>query len=213
MNTKDSIRNAYDRAAGEYAAKFWNEFEHKHFDRILLSWFAQQIPENETVLEIGAGPGEVSGYLSCLGTRCTGTDLSEKMVEQARQYFPDVPFEVQDFTCLTYPDGSFAAVVGYYAIVNLTMDEIRRGFVEVRRVLKENGLFLFTFHIAEGEEKTDVPSFFVPDGGPLTFYYFQVDEMKALVESLGFEVVDILVRDPYPDVEFQSKRAYFLLRR
>jgi hypothetical protein len=40
-----------------------------------------------------------------------------------------------------------------------------------------------------------------------------VDDMKTLVESLGFEVVDVLVRYPYKDVEFQSKRSYFLVKK
>jgi len=61
MDTKASITRAYDLAADDYAAKWWNEFENKHFDRLILNWFASQIPEKEVVLEIGAGPGEVLG--------------------------------------------------------------------------------------------------------------------------------------------------------
>jgi ubiquinone/menaquinone biosynthesis C-methylase UbiE len=213
MNTKASIANAYDRAADEYAAKWWNEFAAKHFDRIMLSWYATQIPQGETVLEIGAGPGEVSGFLNHLGAKCLGTDLSEQMIENARKYFPDIQFEVQDFFHLTYQPDSFYGVVAYYAIVNWPLDEIKGALEEVKRVLKSGGLFLFTFHIHEGEDRTDVPNFFVKDGTELTFYYFKVDDMKALVESLGFQIVDILVRYPYKDVEYPSKRSYFLVRK
>ena len=38
------------------------------------------------------------------------------------------------------------------------------------------------------------------------------DEIKALAESLGYRVVDILIRYPYVDVEYPSKRAYFVVR-
>lgn len=213
MNTKDSIARAYDIAADEYAAKWWNEFENKHFDRVMLGWYAGQIPPGGTVLEIGSGPGEVSGYLSRLGVRCIGTDLSPRMIENAKRYFPDVQFEVQDFLNLRYVNNSFAGVIAYYAIVNLTVDAIKKGFAEVRRVLQPGGLFLFTFHIYETEEKTEVEAFFTPEGSPLTFYYFKVDDMKALVQSLGFQVVDILIRYPYPEVEYPSKRSYFVLRK
>jgi ubiquinone/menaquinone biosynthesis C-methylase UbiE len=212
MNTRDGIARAYDRAADKYAEGFWNELEKKHFDRVILDWFADQAPRGERILEIGCGPGEVSGYLSRRGATCLGTDVSPRMIENARKYFPGVSFDVQDFFSLTYADTSFSRVVAFYAIVNLTMPEIESVFREVSRVLASGGLFLFTFHIYESEEKTDTADFLAP-GNPLTFYYFKVDEMKAMVERLGFQVVDVLIRHPYPGAEYQSKRSYFILRK
>lgn len=213
MNTKDSITRAYDNAADAYAAQMWNEIESKNMDRVMLGWYASQIPAGQTVLEIGSGPGEVSGYLSRLGVNCIGTDLSLRMIEKAKQYFPGVRFEVQDFLHLSYPEDSFAGVVAFYAIVNLTLDEIETAFKEVQRVLQSGGLFLFTFHIYEGEEKRDIPAFFTLEGSPLTFYFFKVDDLKALVEASGFQIVDILIRYPYPGVEHPSKRSYFVVRK
>lgn len=213
MNSKAGITRAYDIVADDYAAKWWNEFEKKHFDRLILNWFATQIPENETVLEIGAGPGEVSGYLANRGVKCIGTDLSSRMIENAKKYFPEIQFEEQDFFNLTYGNESFFAVIAYYAIVNLPLDEIPSVFKEVNRVLKFNGIFMFTFHVYETEIRAEVKNFFNKDGNTLTFYYFKVDEMKNIVESLGFQIIDILIRYPYPGVEFGSKRAYFILKK
>ncbi len=213
MNTKRSITEAYDRAAKDYAAIMWNEFGGKHFDQIILRWFATQIPPDETVLEVGCGPGEVSGFLHRQGVKCLGTDISMQMIESAREYFPEVRFEVQDFFQLGYGDGSFCGVVGFYAIVNLDLEEVKAVLAEVQRVLKPEGLFLFSFHIDEGEEKTEVKNFFKQEGSALTFYYFKVDDVKALVERVGFQVVDILIRYPYKDIEYPSKRAYFVVRK
>ena len=213
MNTKESITQAYNHAADEYATAFWNELDKKSFDRIILNWFAAQIPAGESVLEIGAGPGEISGYLARLGVTCLGTDRSERMIENARKYFPQVKFEVQDFFHLKYADQSFRGVVGFYAIVNLTPEEIKTALLEVKRVLKDDGLFLFSFHIFEGEEKTDVEKFFSQEANALTFYYFKVDDVREWVESAGYQIVDILIRYPYKDAEYQSKRAYFVARK
>jgi ubiquinone/menaquinone biosynthesis C-methylase UbiE len=213
MNTKESIAKAYDRAARDYAAAMWNELEGKPFDQIILRWFATQIPPEETVLEVGCGPGEVSGFLHRQGVKCLGTDISMQMIEAAREYFPEVQFEVQDFFRLGYDDDTFCGVVGFYAIVNLALEEVRAMLVEVKRVLKPAGLFLFSFHVDQGEAKIDVENFFNHEGNALTFYCFNVDDVKALVESAGFQVVDILIRYPYKDVEYPSKRAYFVVRK
>lgn len=213
MNTKESITKACDRAAKDYAAALWNELEGKPFDQIILRWFATQIPPDETVLEIGCGPGEVSGFLQRQGAKCLGTDISTQMIETARAYFPEVRFEVQDFFQLGYDDDTFCGVVGFYAIVNLVLEEVQAVLAEVKRVLKREGFFLFSFHIDEGEEKAEVENFFNQEGNALTFYYFKVDDVRALVERVGFEVVDILIRYPYKDVEYQSKRAYFVVRK
>lgn len=213
MNTPESIKRAYDKAAAKYAAEFWNEPDRKHFDRVMLDWLAGQLAGDETVLEIGCGPGQISGYLSRQGVTCVATDISCQIIEYGKRYFPDVRFEVQDFFDLKYEDGSFGAVLAFYAIVNLPLGEAKGVFEEVRRVLRKDGLFLCAFHILEQDEKLEVTEFFGEKVDALTFYFHDVDDMKRLVESLGFRVVDILIRYPYPGAEHPSKRSYFILRK
>jgi ubiquinone/menaquinone biosynthesis C-methylase UbiE len=135
-NTKEGIRKAYDGAAADYAEKWWNEFEDKHFDRIILDWFASKIPKGERVLELGAGPGEVSGYLAERGVSCLGTDYSGEMVRNGKKFYPAIAFEVQDFLALTYPNDSFFALAAFYAIVNLGLDDVARMLGEFKRVMK-----------------------------------------------------------------------------
>jgi ubiquinone/menaquinone biosynthesis C-methylase UbiE len=145
--TKDDITRAYDVAADAYASELWNELAGKNFDRILLNWFASEIPRGDTILEIGCGPGEVSGYLAARGGTCLGTDRSERMIKNARDYFPSVEFQVRDFFELGFDDAQFSGVVGFYAIVNLRIKEVRAVLFEILRVLEPHGLFLFSFHI------------------------------------------------------------------
>ncbi len=210
-NTKESIHKAYDDAADDYASAFWNEIEPKNLDCILLKWLSQQVQPAEAILEIGSGPGEVSGYLSRYHSNCLGTDLSSQMIVNAKKYFPKVRFEVQDFYQLGYPDESFAAVVAFYAIVNLTTNEIERVFIEARRVLKSKGIFLFTFHLAEERNAIDVASFF-NKGNPLLFHLYGTETMMKLVEKAGYEIVDIITRHPYKG-EHPTKRCYCIARK
>jgi hypothetical protein len=45
------------------------------------------------------------------------------------------------------------------------------------------------------------------------FFFFRPDEMAGYLRAAGFEVEEIVEREPYPDVEHQSRRAYIFARR
>ncbi|NSW52594.1 MAG: class I SAM-dependent methyltransferase [Anaerolineae bacterium] len=212
MNTKESITRAYDRTAAAYAAQLADELDRKPFDRLFLRWFAERLPPGEPVLEIGSGPGEVAACLQSCGLDCLATDISPEMVAVGKATFPQVRFEVQDFFALTCPDAAFGGVVAFYAIVNLTLPEVRDVLAEARRVLKPGGLLLLAFHTAETVESLTVADFFGETDNPLTFYYFPTDAIKALLEETGYEVLELLVRYPYKDAEYPSQRAYCMAR-
>lgn len=209
----ETVRKSYDIVAEDYAERFWNELEGKHFDRLLLDWFATQISPEERVLEIGAGPAEVSGYLTRRGVRCVATDASPQMVACARRLFPNVSSEVMDFFKLGYPDQSFRAVVAFYAIVNYPLARVAEILAGAHRVLRTSGLFLFSFHILDQQASCEVNRFLDHEIEGLTFHFFEPDAIKDLAEGLGFKVIDLLIRYPYPEVEYQSKRAYVLLTK
>jgi ubiquinone/menaquinone biosynthesis C-methylase UbiE len=135
------------------------------------------------------------------------------MIEQGRRLFPAVTFQVEDFFSLCLLDASVQAVVAYYAFVNDPLAEVEPALREARRVLKPGGLFLFTFHALEREEQVTLQTYLDTAVEGLTFHFFDPDRMRTLVEGVGFQVLDVLVRHPYPDVEYASKRAYFVLRR
>jgi ubiquinone/menaquinone biosynthesis C-methylase UbiE len=210
MNTKESIYRAYDDAADEYAKAYWNEIERKNLDCLILKWLSEQVPDEHGILEIGSGPGEVTGYLAKYHSNCIGTDQSKQMILQAKKYFPSAKFQVQDFYELSYEDNSFAAVVAFYAIVNLRIEEIKRVFKEVKRVLKPKGIFLFTFHLAEESPTIDIEKFFNKENS-LRFYLYGIDNIKSIVEREGFDIVDIITRHPYKE-EHPTKRVYFIAR-
>lgn len=213
MNSKTSILRAYDRAAKAYAEALWNELAGKPFDRLILRWFAERLPANEPVIEIGSGPGEVSAFLQSQGVDCLATDISSEMVAVGRTYFSKVEFDVQDFFNLTYPDASFSGVVAFYAIVNLEPAEVRPVLAEAWRVLKPGGLLMLAFHTAETVESLAVADFFGEKNNPLTFYYFPVGDIKTMLEETGYEVLELLVRYPYKDVEYPSQRAYCMAQK
>ena len=54
--SKEQIRNCYDRLASQYALNMFNELEGKPIDRELLDDFAERLRGKGTVCDVGCGP-------------------------------------------------------------------------------------------------------------------------------------------------------------
>jgi len=73
------------------------------------------------------------------------------------------------------------------------------------RALRPGGRLLLAFHV--GSEVRHVADLW-GEAVALDFVFFEVGEMRGYVEAAGFEVDEIVERDPYPEVEVQTRRAY-----
>jgi hypothetical protein len=78
------------------------------------------------------------------------------------------------------------------------------------RVLKPGGALLLSFHI--GDETLHVDELW-DKKIDLDFYLFTADEIKAYLEAARFIVEEVLEREPYPEVEYQSRRAYLIAQK
>jgi hypothetical protein len=81
----------------------------------------------------------------------------------------------------------------------------------MRRVLVPGGRLLLSFHI--GEDSSQVEDLW-DSGAALEFHFFRLDTVAACMRSAGFEIGEIIEREPYaPEVEYQSRRAYIFARK
>jgi SAM-dependent methyltransferase len=69
--------------------------------------------------------------LQSLGANVFGLDISPAMVEQARQLNPGIRFQVGDMLALDLPDGTLAAIVAFYSIVNIPKHSLHSVFQEI----------------------------------------------------------------------------------
>ena len=201
----DKIENVYDTVAEEYAETFSDEHEKKPKDREILDRFAHEIGGSRPVWDFGCGPGQTSKYLKNLGIEISGLDLSERILEQARTRHPEIRFRKGNILELEFESDSIAGVVAFYAVVHFTEEQVGMAFREVFRVLKPGGIFLFTYHIGEGTIHIDE---FLGKEVDLDFMFFTTDSIAICLKKSGFDEIEIIEREPYPGVEYQSRRAY-----
>src|SRR5262245_47768488 len=208
--TSDHIRACYDAVAREYAERFAGELAHKPLDRELLGRFASEVRGRGQVYDLGCGPGQTTAFLHGCGVRVRGLDLSADLLREARQRHPSLEFEQGNMLALSLADASLAGVVAFYAIVHLSPAELCRALAEMHRVLQPGGRLLLAFHVGTGSLHVEE---FLGRSVALDFVFFTPRDVTGELVRAGFVDVEAIERDPYPDVEYPSRRAYLFARK
>ena len=94
------------------------------------------------LLDVATGPGYVAAAAAARGARVVGIDFSAPMVARARELNPAVEFQEGDAEALSFPDGSFDAVVMNFGILHLARPE--QAISHAARVLRPGGRFACT---------------------------------------------------------------------
>jgi ubiquinone/menaquinone biosynthesis C-methylase UbiE len=205
------LQSSYDRVAHDYAEQYFAELETKPFDRKMLDWLIEKTGELGAICDMGCGPGHVAHYLHERGAKACGVDISSEMVKQAQSLNPDISFAQGDMLALTdVEDESYGAIAAFYSIVHINRLAVVKALRELKRVLRPDGVMLLTFHVGQEvihrDEWWDKPV-------SLDFIFFETAEMKGYLKAASFELEEVIERDPYPDVEYPSRRAYIFARR
>jgi SAM-dependent methyltransferase len=206
----DNVRESYDSVAGAYVENVAGELEHKPFDRAYLDRLATELKGEGPVAELGCGPGHVGRYLHDRGVDISGLDLSPGMIDEARRLNPGMQFVVGDMLDLPYADGSLAALVAFYSIIHFDSDQLDLSTREFRRVLRPGGLAAVAFHV--GDETLHRTEWW-GHAVSIDFHLLHPADMTRRAIVAGLTVDELLERDPNPEVEYPSRRAYMRLRR
>jgi len=205
------VQSGYDLVADEYARRISDELRHKALDCRLLDRFAESVRNSGIACDLGCGPGHMARYLHGRGIQVCGMDLSAGMVERARRLNPGIEFNQGDMRTLPVRDNTWAGIAAFYAIVHFPLPDLDRSLREMMRVLAPGGRLLLSFHI--GEDTAQIEDLW-ESGAALEFHFFRVSTVRGSIERAGFEIEEIIERDPYaPEVEYQSRRAYIFARK
>lgn len=201
LNTQSS----YDQVAKEYAEKFKDEMDYKPFDRDCLDRLAREVGNLGPICDMGCGPGQIARYLHRQGVDTLGVDLSPHMVAEVQRLNPEIHFHQGDMLCLPDADQSWGGIAAFYCIIHIPREQIVDALREMKRVLKPGGVLLVTFHI--GDETKHLDEWWEKPVN-LDFAFFQPEEMEGWLKDAGYELIETLVREPNPEVEVSTKRAY-----
>ncbi len=187
-------RNKWAGMAGDFEKRVDYVAGKRNIEAIQETLAAQ--PLCGDVLELGCGNGTYSSNLASRADHLRVTDVSEQMLTVCRQrlgHLDNVTVEQQDCFSLSYPEGTFDAVV----MVNLlhVIPEPEKALRESRRVLKDHGALIvvsFTtagmrFHHKIGMIYRYLRAFGKPPAAARTL---TPDGVRSMMEHEGFAVQD-----------------------
>ena len=172
--------------------KVYNEFGWNYypeaFGQELLQWIRQTGAHVRTAMDLGCGTGILCELLCKQGIHASGTDLSENMIQVARENFPHLSFEVANM--ITYrPEKQFDLVTCTGDALNHIMDmaDVETIFRNVYGYLAEGGYFIFDL-LNENEVSDSEP--FDMDFTDTTRIWFQMTRPAQSKVTLTIRVYE-----------------------
>jgi cyclopropane fatty-acyl-phospholipid synthase-like methyltransferase len=192
------VAAGYDRVADSYERLEQDGAEWPRLRR--LRELLLQVPEHGAVLDLGCGNGLPALREIARRHAATGVDVSAVQAERARRNVPDAIVLHADMAELEFSEGSFDAVVSFYAVEHVPRERHAELFRRVHTWLKPGGLFLFTVEAREGFEGVGTWL-----GEPMFFSQLAEAEMVDLLREAGLTVVS---REQEEQLEGGSAIAY-----
>lgn len=143
LNSKD-VRQRFDRAAAGFDSA---DFVHSAVRNGLLARLAPMVVDATHVIDLGAATGSAAPLLAkrFRGAHVVAVDVSSNMLglaKKRRSWFARVSAVQADANSLPFSDHSIDVV--FSNLLLPWIDDPARVFAEIARVLRDNGLFLFS---------------------------------------------------------------------
>ena len=213
--TERRIRATYDAIAEPYALALSDELDGKPIDRALLDSFAE-LAGGGQLLDLGCGPGHVTGYLAERHPDVRGIDLSPEMIRIARERHPRLRFDVGSMLELPIGSDALAGVAALYSVIHLSPVDRATAFAEMARTVRPGGWVTIAFHVDGPDvlagDRTNVSTWYERDVDA-DVYYLAPETVTTELAAAGLEVTATTVRQPWPGTEYPSRRCWLLARR
>jgi ubiquinone/menaquinone biosynthesis C-methylase UbiE len=178
---KDTI-NFYDQNVDEYIKNTTNLQNKDWIDK-----FISYLPKNGSVLDIGCAYGRDTNFFASKKYVTTGIDLSQKMIDKAKESVPDVKFFVMNMLELDFEDNAFDGVWCSATLLHLKKADAIKSLKEIKRVLKVNGVLYFNLKEGEGEKTINDDRY---DNAKKFYAYYNEKEIKDILSEQSFELLD-----------------------
>jgi ubiquinone/menaquinone biosynthesis C-methylase UbiE len=189
-------------ASSEYAKNVENHPYHSLLNRPALLSLMPTL-KSLHVLDAGCGTGWFTEYFANQGATVTGLDISEQMIERTKTRVPTATILQANLAePLKLEQASFDLILSSLTLQYL--ESWTATFAEFNRILKANGLFIFSVHHPFEEFKMSGENYFATEerkrkGGQVSFRR-SLSAMTEALHQTGFVIERML--EPLPDAAY-----------
>lgn len=183
---QDSVIDVYHRHGSA-----WAELRSDHLvEGRWLDRFCDRLPVGAAVLDIGCGSGlPIARELIRRGFDVTGVDGTPTMLALFRRNLPDASAHLVDMRLLAL-GRRFAGLLAWDSFFHLSPEDQRAMFSRFEAHAAPRAVLMFTSGDSEGRAIGEL------EGDPLYHGSLGPEEYRFLLDAIGFEVIDHVVKDP-----------------
>ncbi len=206
-------------------AAFWDRHWHGHVsDAVyanaetgdlgpLSGAFTRHLPKSGRIVEAGCGMAQVVVALRARGYDAEGVEFAPETVAYVKKRYPELPVREGDVTGLDVPDRHYAAYISI-GVIEHRWAGPEPFLSEAHRVVADDGkVFIAVPFLHKLRRLKAALGCYRGNPNGLAFYQYIYDkrELRPLLESSGFAVLEAIVYDGYKGVTDESRLLRSLL--
>ncbi|HEU4370726.1 MAG TPA: class I SAM-dependent methyltransferase [Methylomirabilota bacterium] len=184
MDPKQLVRVGWDRLSYAYRAEAGGACGHDYTPWV--DKLCDGLGPSSHILDLGCGCGIPVARLLASRGEVTGVDISPVQVDRARALVPGGRFICADMCSVEFPAGAFDAVVSFYSIIHVPIEEQEALFRRIASWLKPGGFFMGTLGSAAwtGTER----DWLGVEGATMYWSHADAQTYRRWLGEAGFEV-------------------------
>lgn len=177
MDPKALVRNGYDQVSRAYRG---DDGESPYPYEDYLAAIRPLLTVGDPVLDLGCGCGVPIARELSRSYDVTGVDISPVQIARARGLVPGAAFVCADMASVELPEDHFAAVVSFYALIHVPVEEHPAILAGIRRSLRPGGHLLA---IVGARHLTDTAEYL---GAPMYWSHADAETYRRWLDEAGF---------------------------
>ncbi|MFC7239584.1 class I SAM-dependent methyltransferase [Saliphagus sp. GCM10025317] len=183
MVERDAVRRSYDELASVYAAQRSDDGPGTR----VLERFLDSLEDPERVLDAGCGQGTPVLTRLSESTVAVGLDFSGEQLRLATDAAPGAGLLQGDMTALPLEESSFDAVVAYWSLIHVPLEDHPTVIEEFKRVLRPGGRLL----LCEGTNAwTGENPDWLESGVEMAWEIAGAEATRGQLQEAGFAVLE-----------------------
>jgi SAM-dependent methyltransferase len=182
QNPKDVVRRGYDAVSVLYDEWSGGELKYSGW----LAELAERISAGASVLDLGCGSGlPVARDLTTAGCHVTGVDISAVQIQRAKDLVPAADFVQADICSVDFASESFDAVVSFFALIHLPLEEQPPLLRKIADWLRPGGVFVATTGYSAW---TGYEDNWLDGGAPMWWSHADVATYRSWIAQAGLVI-------------------------